>query len=55
MFTHAGRTWGKAQELATIKSGGIWYKKAVVYAVDVRTFGDTAVLLEDIDLQAVFF
>lgn len=53
MFTHMGGTWGKAQELATIKSGGIWYKKAVVYAVDIRIFGNTAILLEDIDLQAV--
>ena len=53
MFTHMGGTWGKTQELATIKSGGIWYKKAVVYAVDARLFGDTAILLEDIDLQAV--
>ena len=53
MFTHMGGTWGKTQELATIKSGGIWYKKAVVYAVDVRIFGNTAILLEDIDLQAV--
>jgi len=52
MFTHMGGTWGKAQELATIKSGGIWYKKAVVYAVDARIFGSTSVLLEDIDLQA---
>ena len=53
MFTHMGGTWGKTQELATIKSAGIWYKKAVVYAVDARIFGDTAILLEDIDLQAV--
>jgi len=53
MFTHMGGTWGKNQELATIKSGGIWYKKAVVYAVDARIFGNTAILLEDIDLQAV--
>ena len=53
MFTHMGGTWGKAQELSTIKSGGIWYKKAVVYAVDARPFGNAAILLEDIDLQAV--
>jgi len=53
MFTHMGGTGGKAQELATIKSGGIWYKKAFVYAVDARIFGDTAILLEDMDLQAV--
>lgn len=52
MFTHMGGTWGKTQELATIKSGGIWYKKAVVYAVDARIIGNTAILLEDIDLQA---
>lgn len=53
MFTHMGGTWGKTQELATIKSGGIWYKKAFVYAVDARIFGNTAILLEDLDLQAV--
>lgn len=53
MFTHMGGTWGKTQELATIKSGGIWYKKAAVYAVNVRIFGNTAVVLNDIDLLAV--
>ncbi len=53
MFTHMGGTWGKTQELATIKSGGIWYKKAVVYTVDARIIRNTAILLEDIDLQAV--
>lgn len=53
MFTHMGGTWGKTQELAAIKSGGIWYKHAVVYATEVRIFGDTAILLDDIDLQAV--
>src|SRR6478609_7933864 len=53
MFTHMGGTWGKTQELATIKSGGIWYKKAAVYAADVRIFGNTAILLNDIDLLAV--
>src|ERR1700743_3873940 len=52
MFTHMGGIWGKTQELATIKSGGIWYKKAFVYAVDVRIFGNAAVVLEDMDLQA---
>lgn len=53
MFTHMGGTWGKTQELATIKNGGIWYKKAFVYAVDARIFGNTAILLEDMDLVAV--
>lgn len=53
MFTHMGGTWGKTTELATIKSGGIWYKKASIHAVDVRVFGDTAIVLEDLDLEAV--
>ena len=54
MFIHMGGTWGKAPELATIKSGGIWYKKAVVYSVIVNLFNDnTAILLNDIDLVAV--
>ena len=54
MFTHMGGTWGKTPELSTIKSGGIWYKKAEVYSVAVNMFNDnnTAVLLNDIDLVA---
>jgi hypothetical protein len=52
MFVHMGGSWGKTQELATIKSGGIWYKKAEVYAVIVNMFGNTAILLNDIDLVA---
>src|SRR4051812_25867848 len=53
MFIHMGGTWGKIQELTTIKSGGIWYKKAEVYSVVVNMFGNTAILLNDIDLVAV--
>ena len=53
MFIHMGGTWGKQQELNTIKSGGIWYKKAEVYSVIVNMFGNTAILLNDIDLEAV--
>jgi len=53
MFVHMGGSWGKAQELATIKTGGIWYKKAEVYAVVINMFGNTAILLNDIDLVAV--
>jgi len=53
MFVHMGGSWGKSQELTTIKSGGIWYKKAEVYAVSVNIFGNTAILLNDIDLEAV--
>ena len=53
MFIHMGGSWGKTEELATIKSGGIWYKKAEVYAVVVNMFDNTAILLNDIDLEAV--
>lgn len=53
MFTHMGGTWGKTQELATIESGAIWYKKATRYAVDVRVIGDAAIVLENLDLEAV--
>src|SRR3954467_8390266 len=53
MFVHMGGSWGKIQELNTIKSGGIWYKKAEVYSVVVNMFGNTAILLNDIDLLAV--
>ena len=53
MFVHMGGSWGKTQELNTIKSGGIWYKKAEVYSVLVNMFENTAILLNDIDLQAV--
>ena len=52
MFVHMGGSWGKEQEITTIKSGGIWYKKAEVYAVSVNMFGNTAILLNDIDLVA---
>src|SRR6185312_2233842 len=53
MFVHMGGSWGKTQELAVIKTGGIRYKKAEVYNVIVNMFGNTAILLNDIDLEAV--
>jgi 23S rRNA pseudoU1915 N3-methylase RlmH len=53
MFVHMGGSWGKEPEINTIKTGGIWYKKAEVYSVIVNIFGSTAILLNDIDLQAV--
>jgi uncharacterized protein DUF4440 len=53
VFVHMGGTWGKDQEINVIKSGGIWYKKAEVYSVSVNMFGNTAILLNDIDLLAV--
>jgi len=53
VFVHMGGSWGKIQELNTIKGGGIWYKKAEVYGAAVNFFGNTAILLNDIDLLAV--
>jgi len=53
MFVHMGGSWGKEQEINVIKSGGIWYKQAEVYSVIVNMFGNTAILLNDIDLVAV--
>ena len=53
MFVHMGGSWGKQQELNVIKSGGIWYKKAEIYSASVNIFGNTAILLNDIDLLAV--
>lgn len=53
MFVHMGGSWGKEQEIAVIKSGSIWYKKAQVYSVTVNLIGNTAILLNDIDLVAV--
>src|SRR5688572_30193685 len=41
MFVHMGGSWGKPQEHTTIKSGGIWYKKAEVYTVLVNIIGNT--------------
>ncbi|RFM28545.1 nuclear transport factor 2 family protein [Deminuibacter soli] len=53
VFVHMGGSWGKTQELSTIKGGMIWYKKAAVYGASVNIFDNTAILLNDIDLLAV--
>jgi hypothetical protein len=53
MFVHMSGKWGKAAEMDVIKSGRIWYKKAEVYSATVNLFGDTAILLTEIDLVAV--
>ena len=53
MFVHMGGSWGKARELDVIKGGMIWYKKAEIYSASVNIFGNTAILLNDIDLVAV--
>jgi hypothetical protein len=53
VFVHMGGSWGKTQELNTIKGGNIWYKKAEVYGASVNIVGNTAIVLNDIDLLAV--
>jgi hypothetical protein len=53
MFVHMSGKWGKATELDVIKSGRIWYKKAETYSAVVNLFGDTAILLTEIELVAV--
>ena len=35
MFIHMGGTWGKSEELTTIESENIWYKKVVVYETEL--------------------
>lgn len=52
-FVHMGGTWGKEREIDIIKGEFIWYKKAEVYTNAVKFFGNTAVLLTEIDLVAV--
>lgn len=53
MFVHMGGSWGKAQEIEVIKSGGIHYKKADIHEVSVNIMGNTAILLNKITLLAV--
>ncbi len=53
VFVHMGGSWGTAQELNVLKSGGIWYKKADIYEVSVNIIGNTAILLNRINLLAV--
>jgi hypothetical protein len=53
VFVHMGGSWGKAQELEIIKSGGIHYKQADIHEVSVNIIDDTAILLNRITLLAV--
>ncbi|OQP60058.1 DUF4440 domain-containing protein [Niastella vici] len=53
VFVHMGGSWGKDPEINTIKTGGIWYKKADIHSVSVNIIGNTAILLNNITLLAV--
>lgn len=53
VFVHMGATMTKAQELNTIKSGGIQYKHAEIQASSVQFIDNTAILLNKIRLTAI--
>ncbi|RYZ62883.1 MAG: nuclear transport factor 2 family protein [Chitinophagaceae bacterium] len=53
VFVHMGGSWGKEREMDVIKTGSIWYKNAIVHSATVNFIGNTAILLNDIDLLAV--
>ncbi|MDN3655458.1 nuclear transport factor 2 family protein [Ferruginibacter paludis] len=53
VFIHMGGSFEKDKEINFIKTGEIWYKKAEVYSATVNIIGNTAILLNDIDLLAV--
>ena len=53
VFVHMGGSWGKEQELAVIRSGGIHYKKADIHEVSVNLIDKTAILFNRITLLAV--
>jgi len=53
VFVHMSGSSNKTREMEVIKTGMIWYKKAEIYSASVNIFGNTAILLNDIDLIAV--
>lgn len=53
VFVHMGATMTRAQELSTIKGGGIVYKQADIHEASVRFIGNTAIVLNRITLIAV--
>lgn len=51
-FVHMGGYWGKPEELNTIRSGAIWYKKAEVHDVKVFFTEHTATVYSTIHLNS---
>ncbi|HQV67098.1 MAG TPA: nuclear transport factor 2 family protein [Saprospiraceae bacterium] len=52
-FVHMSGTWGKAKELEIIKTGSIWYKKAEIHDVLLKSFNkNTYILWNRITLTA---
>lgn len=51
-FVHMGGYWGKQEELNTIRTGGIWYRKAEIHDVQVKFAAGTATLYSRIHLNS---
>lgn len=52
-FVHMGGYWGKQEELETIRSGNIWYKKAEIHDVQVKFAAGSAIVYSRIHLNSV--
>lgn len=53
VFVHMGGAMNKQQELGTIRSGGIHYKRAEIKETSVRFISNTAIILDRIRLTAI--
>ena len=51
-FVHMGGYWGKQEALNTIRTGGIWYKKAEIHDVQVKFAAGTATVYSRIHLNS---
>lgn len=51
-FVHMGGYWGKQEELNTIGTGTIWYKKAEIHDVQVKFTAETAIVYSRIHLNS---
>ena len=51
-FVHMGGYWGKQDELNTIRTGGIWYKKAEIHDVQVMFAAGIATVYSRIHLNS---
>lgn len=52
-FVHMGGYWGKQEELNTIRTGSIWYKKAEIHDVQVKFAAGTTAVYSRIHLNSV--
>lgn len=53
VFVHMGATMTKEQEIEVIRSGQIHYRDIEIQETSVRFIGDTAILLNSLQLTAV--